>query len=776
MSLSNLIFSDDPLILFGRLAFLCGVVFVVGRAGVDVVLTYASGRTGQHGTILRNPNYVSLAFGPTILLLVTWALKAVDLYTYPAILMSLTAIILLAAFFSHGFRLFLRRPWEQVDGTVLAYMAAGLAFWMVLGINEHPNLRDSGIYLLQGFNLFFSRFAGELPHYGVTFIAPFLLPEHTVSATFALMSYGNHFAYFTYGLYFLNILIAPVIPIGAYLLFRRFLSLWPALAAAGFFCAVILDRKIWSLRAESLGWIIGFAFLMVLADVLTAFKKDATAHQALRLFPLLALLFFSLALAHLTTAFIVAIFCVGYGAAVVAERRRRAQLMLVVQLAAMSLVPFVLLLAAFAFTYSGTLVPVEQDVQRPPAGDVDAVIQFDNAWAGAPLDLDAPRVLASPPYMSGKMIAEVTGLLPVASVFRPLFAFVQLKQFPAGAVARLESIPAFERFAYVALLVCALALYLSPLARVICSRHKYLFWASAAVYVGAILFSVYLNSRSVALFPLASIRRTFVYVACFYWIAAGLAVWDFLVNPLISFYATEAKTFPRLEAGIRRLSALFNPVSRWSRGIAVVSVACFVPAWFVYSIIDYAPWTTLNATFLARTAHRFKGDFARQAPDSQSGLEIAAARVKPIVEAMTFIRDHTSRGEWVFSNVSSSDNAFWFLTSGRYSLMEGAAIYQLYFLQKAAASRMHDFAVFARTADAKIVAPYGTRYVLLYKQPQCKLPQCYGDRILSTDLAAFANSRAFNRVFENEIYVIFERVGSAQSAAIFHAVGNADGG
>jgi hypothetical protein len=426
-------------------------------------------------------------------------------------------------------------------------------------------------------------------------------------------------------------------------------------------------------------------------------------------------------------------------------------------------------LGAFAYTYSGTSFATEQGAQ-PPAGDLDAAIQFDNAWAGDPLELGAPRVLQSPPYMSRKMIAEITGLLPVAALFRPGIAFIPLQQFPAGAIARIESIPVLEKFGYVALLVCALGLYLSPLARAICSRHKYLFWASVAVYFASILFSVYLDSRSVALFPLASIRRTFVYVGCFYWVAIAVALGDFLVNPLISFYAAETGKLPRLDGAIRRFCASLNPIARWNKAIAVVSVACFVPAWFVYAMTDYAPWTNLSAaTLLTRTAHRVNADFARRVPGSQSGLEIAAARVKPIAEAMTFIRAHTLRGEWVFSNVSSSDNAFWFLTSGRYSLMEGAAIYQLYFLQKAAASRMHDFAVFARTADPGLISRYGTRYVLLYKQAQCKLPQCYGDRILSTDFAAFANSPVFNRVFENDLYAVFERVGSAQSAAISRA-------
>ncbi|MBV8755471.1 MAG: hypothetical protein JO328_21665 [Hyphomicrobiales bacterium] len=768
MSFSNLIFSDDPLILLGRLVLLCGLIFLVGRAGVDVVLTYATGRGGPTEPILRNPNYLSLAFGPTILLLLTWALKGADLYTYPALLTSLLAIVVLTALFNHRFRVFLNRPWTQLDGTVLAYIAAGFAFWMMLGINEHPSLRDSAIYLVQGFNLFFSRYAAEWPFYGVTFIPPFLLAEQGVSTTFALLSYGDHFAYFIYGVYFLNLLAAPAIPIGAYLLFRRFLGLWPALAAAGFFCAVILDKKIWSLRAESLAWIIGFAFLMALTDVFCAFKKDALAGPALRLFPLLTLLFFSLTLTHPATAFIVAIFCVAHAAAFVVDQWRRTLLFSVARLAGMSVVPLLLLLGAFAYTYSGTSFATEQGAQ-PPTGDLDAAIQFDNAWAGDPLDIGAPRVLESPPYMSRKMIAEITGLLPVAAMFRPGMAFIPLKQFPGGAIAKLASIPAFEKFAYVALLACAIGLYLSPLARLTCSRHRYLFWASVAVYSASILFSVYLDSTSVALFPLASIRRTFVYVACFYWLAVAIAVWDFLVNPLISFYASEAEKLPRFQGITCRFFSLPNSRTRWNRAATLVSVIFFVPAWFVYSITYYAPWPTDIAAFLMRTAHRVQGDFARR-PDSQSGLEIAAARVKPIVEAMTFIRAHTLRGEWVFSNVSSSDNAFWFLTDGRYSLMEGAAIYQLYFLQKAAASRMHDFAVFARTADPELISPYGTRYVLLYKQAECMLPQCYGDRILSTDFAAFANSPVFSRVFENELYVVFEKAGAAQSATISRSV------
>src|SRR5262249_27621847 len=156
-----------------------------------------------------------------------------------------------------------------------------------------------------------------------------------------------------------------------------------------------LSFKIWSLRGESLAWIVGFAFLMVLVDIVSALKQNASVRSALRLSPILAPLFFAMVLTHAVTSFIVAVFSAGYVAAAVALRWQRAQLLLVARVAALSFFPLLLLFAAFAYTYTGTLSPLERTAQRPPAGDVDAAVQFDNAWAGAPLDDGAPRVLAS---------------------------------------------------------------------------------------------------------------------------------------------------------------------------------------------------------------------------------------------------------------------------------------------------------------------------------------------------------------------------------------------
>src|SRR5262249_25261371 len=95
VSLSDLIFSDSPAVLFGRLIVLCGLIFLAGRAGIDLVRTYAV-RCKAGERVLVNPNYVSIAFGPTLLLFITWALKVADLYSFGALLVFLSAIVALA--------------------------------------------------------------------------------------------------------------------------------------------------------------------------------------------------------------------------------------------------------------------------------------------------------------------------------------------------------------------------------------------------------------------------------------------------------------------------------------------------------------------------------------------------------------------------------------------------------------------------------------------------------------------------------------------------------
>jgi hypothetical protein len=764
MNFSSLIFSDNPAVFFGRTIVLCGMIFLAGRAGVDLVRSYAMrGTAGE--PILGNPNYISIALGPVLLLLITWLLKIADLYSFGAVLIFLSSVIVLAAFLSRDFRSFLRHPWRDANGLAVAYLAAAFAFWVMLGAHEHPNLRDSANYMLQGFNLFFSRYAAELPHYGLTFIAPILYVGHTISATFALFSYGNHFLYYAYGLYWLDVLIAPVIPIGAYLLFRRFLAPWLALAAGGLFCWVCLSYKIWSLRGESLAWIIGFAFLMVLTDVVSALRKEASVRSALRLAPLLAPLFFAMVLTHAVTSFFVAVFSIGCVGAFIAQRWQRSELWLVGRVAGVSLVPLLLLFGAFAYTYSGTLLPIERTARLPPAGDLDAAIQFDNAWEGAPLDTGAPRVLASPPYISRKDIAEITAFLPAAALFRPRITYIRLINFPRQPLDALNGLPAWEKWTYAALLACCVVLYLTPFAAAVDPRHRMLFWTSVTIYVSVILFSVYLDSQSVSLYPLASIRRTFVYVTFFCWLAIALTALDFIVRPLVEFYSSALDTMPHRPGRLYRFnSKVWNSAWADRLGSLHLAAACLIPVWFVISIGSVMGEPINGISFLHRAVHRIKADFGNR-PADPSGIEIVGTRMKPLFDTMRFIQARSSLGDRIFSNVSSSENAFWFLSSGRYSLMEGASIYQLYFMQKAAALRMHNFAEFALAADPGMVSPYGTRYVLLYKLADCELTQCYGDKVIPTNFDAFDKSPGFHRVFENEFYVIFERNDTAEAGA-----------
>jgi hypothetical protein len=254
-------------------------------------------------------------------------------------------------------------------------------------------------------------------------------------------------------------------------------------------------------------------------------------------------------------------------------------------------------------------------------------------------------------------------------------------------------------------------------------------------------------------------------VTFFYWLAIGLAALDFIMRPLIAFYSSAlAKTSYRPGRLYRLGSAIWS--SAWAvrlrrDHLAVVTLA---PVWFVLCIASWTQKPTNPAYFFHRAVQRIAADFGNGSAD-RSSIAIVAARLKPLFDAMTFLQAHTSAEERIFSNVSSSENAFWFLSSGRYSLMEGASIYQLYFMQKEAAVRMHSFANFALSADAKLVAPYRPKYLLFYKGANCVQIECYGDKVIPTNPGAFDKNPFFHRVFENEFYRIFELSEAAQSQA-----------
>jgi hypothetical protein len=136
----------------------------------------------------------------------------------------------------------------------------------------------------------------------------------------------------------------------------------------------------------------------------------------------------------------------------------------------------------------------------------------------------------------------------------------------------------------------------------------------------------------------------------------------------------------------------------------------------------------------------------------------------PLFDAMSFVRDHTRPGEWIYSNIISSDNYFSFFTSGRFSLLEGPSIYQQFTPIRQAAQRIRTFTAFAESTDTASLAPYGARYVVLYTNSDCQRAYgCYGEDVFSTNLALFASSPAFRRVYENRDFIIYRLTGRPDS-------------
>jgi len=738
-----------------KIFVLCALVYVAGRAALEM---FCAAMRLDEETPLCDSNYVALALGPVVVLLLTWLLKVLHAYSYASIVGSL-AVLIVAGLTNARFRTLARRPWRVLSPISYAYALAAFTFWLILDAGEYPLRKATSMYLLQGFNIFQGQYAAMLPQFGTTFIAPILYTGHLISATFGMFSYGDHFQYYVFGEYWLNLLIAPVIPIGAFLLFRRFLPTLYAILAASAFCTTILGLRVWSLRGESFAWIIGFGFLLVVVTVLDHVKSAQTPSKVLRFAPLLSTLFFGLILTHGVTAIIVAIFAFAYAASFVLTDRNRNRFVAIAAVGAASAAGLLVLLFLFSLSYSGTSSPIE-NTPRPVSGQPDAAIEFDNAWVAAPLDEGTPTVLMRPPYVAPLEMVAMATFLPVASLVHNGIDDIALRDFPSQGIAQLHTLPALEKLAYAALPTLLLLFYLSPLARRSPWRLRSLTLVSLAIYIALVAFSIYLDYKSVALYPLAAIRRTWVYSEFFYWLAVGTCAWD------IASYAAHELYLRSHEA--RDLSAKWMPLMPVLRRMTTTLIVVFAALWLLNSVNPLMGRPVSAAWLAHRAVDRLNLNSIRE-----NGTTGADANLRSTFEAMKFIRDHTKPGDLVYSNVLSSDNKFWFLTSGRYSTLEGSGIYQLYFQQKAAAQRMSGFADFAITADPALIASYNIQYVTIYTGSSCRAAQCYGEVLFPTSLDLFIGNAAFNPVFQNDDYRIYHLTGrpaDARTRAVAHTL------
>ena len=761
--------SSDTALLLALLA-ICAVLLASGRATVEL-LTFPDATTGR-GPI-GNPTFVAVGTCAIPVLILAWALKGFGLLGFWTMMGGLAMIIACAALLRRRFREILLHPLRKLDALSCSYIAGVLTFLFLLRSFEYP-LKETPDYLTPGFDLFSSGVQpGAVPYFGSIVLQPVLYARYVISALVSLLAYQSHSFFFSTGLYLIGALLAPTILLGAYILFRKYLTEWPALAVAFIFCAMVLSYKTWLLRADSLAWISGFACLIVQTDIQVAVRREGLRISIVGTAVLLVLLYLVTFLTDAVVALIVALFAAGLALVHIWELARQRASRLLLQSLVLTGFCAVLTLglgATFARSYSSCATLVQKCEQVTEAGPVarqDAAAGLEDGGGGLPTDLQAPTLEPPPPYLWAGKIAEITALLAPAAPFIRGISYVGLHEFPSLMLGELERL-SFAHIlvsAIVFLLCCVLQL--SQAARV-SQGERAIFWAAAASYILLILFAVGLDRLASGVLAIVIARHTLLYTAFFYWIAVFMTIATFLAGPALSRLGEkmrEAWTKPietltplQLSAlllwlphkilsdrlrnmsrlivtsvervAVKRvaesrlrdvaLMLLLSPF-RWiaartsvelprragSRNWHGVAVVCLMPAWFFLSI-NSALHRPLGPRWIVQRLASCVKDGCSSDP-----VVLQEADLRSLSAIASFVRANSGPIDWVFSNVIS-ESRFGFLTAGRNSLLDAVTAGVPIPEQKAAATRLREFARFARTADHEYLGRDDVRFFVLY--------------------------------------------------------------
>ena len=112
-------------------------------------------------------------------------------------------------------------------------------------------------------------------NYGNAYILPFLFLKHSLVFSTMLLSGGDRFQYFYYGIPVLSTIISTFVCLGSYLFFRLFLSRPFALILGAVFLFFSLNYKIIDVRADCIAWTPAFAFLILFVKCLKNTKSKA---------------------------------------------------------------------------------------------------------------------------------------------------------------------------------------------------------------------------------------------------------------------------------------------------------------------------------------------------------------------------------------------------------------------------------------------------------------------------------------------------------------------
>jgi hypothetical protein len=471
---------------------------------------------------------MAIGAGAAFLFIATCVLKTVHAYSFPAIITILAATISLGVWRSPNLRRELTRPWRALTYDFIPYLAGVIALYVMMPIDQYDQLQGTTIYLQQGFDLFLSRDPAEIPHFGRTFVAPVAYLGLPISAVFGFFSHNDAFLYYAFGEYWENIIIGPTILLGSYLTLRRLFPWWAALAGSSAFCFVALDVKIWSLRGESLAWIIGFAFLLGFFDLLEAVKRRAPMTELWRPLVVLGVLYAELGLTHGVTAFTVTCFLTGFTVFDVLGAGNLRRLTYVCRVGGLFTCVAVTAYVGFPHLISAATPGITASWNSEREGEPDPAVDFDIALGYLP-GVHPPAVHAAPPYVDPVRLAKVVMAVPLAATFRPGFDHFPIEDFPDSGFAHLQMLTRLEARTYVVLLLACMALQSLPMARKIAPLRRATFWGAVGVCIMIILLAVYLDYRSVSRFPLSGVRREFIYVRCFYFLAVVSTVFDFIL-------------------------------------------------------------------------------------------------------------------------------------------------------------------------------------------------------------------------------------------------------
>ena len=743
MTSSYMEFLNSPTMYIVGLLALCALIFTAGLSVVFLVLRFAGRETRPP---FRNVGYLSIAVGGCAVQLVTWALHVARIFSFPAVVISLAILVLAGLAFSRKYRtLFdLRKLRPDVAATV--YVVGALAMIAAVGTDEYSLGNATSLYIQQGWVLFQGLSPDFFPNFGIPLIAPTLYTGHVISAVFGLLGHNRHLLYHLYGLYWVNVVLAPALPLGAYLLFRRFMSALPAVAAALAFCTLNLGPRVWSLRGESLGWVIGFAFILAVMDILDE-RNSGRPRNLDRLTPLLALLAFGAILTH--AIFVISLFIVAVYAVTVVLGIKRNSTSRRIAIARFAFITSVLTaLALFAFVHTYSVETWIESAHRPKAGTADAAVESNYSWDGLPLTEGAPLVKAAPPYASPAAIAQIVALIPPIYVFEPKGRQFALTSFPSRATDELASIPILVRLVLPALLILLGFLYVrEPLwlpeeARSAYRLRRKIFCIAISAYLFFIFVAIFSDYRSVSLYPLAAVRRSFSYVAYFFWLAGFIGAADHLVLPILA----------RVRHRVHLQGAFIRSLLR-----STLLIPAIVGIWFLISVSGYYGRRSLPDIYyydVARIASTLGGDQLKAASAKES--------LAPAFRAMRYLRAHTKPGDWVYSNVISSDNDFAYLTNGRFSLLEGSSVYQLFSFMKHASERIRSFRQFALSGDLSLLRPYHVRYILFMNRLTCRGIYCYGVIPFPPNMSIFRRNPAFERVLSDRYYSIYRITGAPE--------------